>query len=326
MKELEKEIQNKDFRRAYLIYGPEDLLRQKCKNRLIQALGGPEDPNFTYREGAATDEEEIRLLAGTVPFLSEKRLILLENTGWAKKGGGQALAGDLENLPDSTVLVLVEKEADAKSSLFKAVKAQGRCIACEPLGEADLKRSLKAFFEEAGYAIDGQSLEYLISRCGTDLATLSTEREKLLAYCLDSKTIRPEDIDAITHQTLRDRIFDMVDAMAAGKPREAFRLYEDLKALKEPPAKILGLILSQATRLYVLRELDERGLSQKEMADITRYHPYVIKKSMAACRAYPSRIWRRKWEQLLTYDHAFRSGKMQDVIAVELALVEMSLR
>ena len=146
------------------MYGPEDLLRQKCKNRLIQALGGPEDPNFTYREGAATDEEEIRLLAGTVPFLAEKRLILLENTGWAKKGGGQALAGDLENLPDSTVLVLVEKEADAKSSLFKAVKAQGRCIACEPLGEADLKRSLKAFFEEAGYAIDGQSLEYLISR------------------------------------------------------------------------------------------------------------------------------------------------------------------
>ena len=326
MKELEKEIQKNDFRTAYLIYGPEDFLRQKCKKRLIEALGGQEGPNFTYREGPGTDEEEIRLLAGTVPFLAEKRLILLENTGWAKKGGGQALAGDLESLPESTVLVLVEKEADAKSPLFQAVKALGRCIACEPLGESDIKRSLKAFFEEAGYTIDGQSLEYFLSRCGTDLATLSTEREKLLAYCRDSKRIRPEDIDAITHQTLRDRIFDMVDAMAAGKPREAFRLYEDLRALKEPPAKILGLILSQATRLYVLREMDERGLNQKEMAEITRYHPYVIKKSMAACRAFPSAVWRQKWEQLLSYEQAFRSGKMQDSIAVELALVEMSLR
>ena len=325
MKKLEQELRERNPQPVYLIYGPEDSLRQKCKKDLIRALGGEDAPNFTYREGPGTDEEEIRLLAGTVPFLADKRLILLENTGWAKKGG-QGLAQDLENLPESTVLALVEREADARSVLFKAIQARGRCIACQPLSEGELKASLKAFFQGEGYAIDGRTLDQFITRCGTDIATLVSEREKLLAYCLESKTIRPEDVEAITHQTLRDRIFDMVDAMAAGKPREAFRLYEDLKALKEPPAKILGLIVSQAIRLYVLRELDEQGLSQNKMAEITHYHPYVIKKSMAACRAYPSRVWRQKWEKLLSYDYAHRSGKMQESIAVELALVEMSLR
>lgn len=325
MKQLEQEIQKGKLQPVYLIYGPEDYLRQKCKNRLIEALGGREGPNFTYREGPGTDEEEIRILAGTVPFLAEKRLILLENTGWAKKGG-QGLAADLESLPGSTVLVLVEREADLKSSLARAIASRGRCIECKALGNTELRNVLRESFASEGYEIDGRTLDYFLSRCGPDISILASEKEKLLSYCMDSRIIRTEDVEAVTHQALRDRIFDMVDAMAAGNPRRAFRLYEDLKALKESPGKMLALIISQASRLYILRELDEKGISQKDMALITKYHPYVIQKSMSACRAYPSRNWRQKWEKLLAYDYARRRGRLDDSLAVEMALVEMSLR
>lgn len=325
MRKLEQEIREGNYQPVYLIYGPEDFLRQQCKKKLVEALGGEDAPNYTYREGPGTDEEEIRILAETVPFLAEKRLILLENTGWTKKGG-QALAGDLESLPDTTVLVLVEREADAKNPLFKAIQSRGRCIACEALGEGEIKASLRKSFEEEGYEIDGRTLEAFINRCGTDLSRLAGEKEKLLAYTLEKRQITLEDVEAITHQTLRDRIFDMVDAAAAGNPRKAFRLYEDLKALKESPGRMLSLMTSQIGRLYVLRELDERGLNQKEMAGITRYHPYVIQKSLSACRVFTASVWRRKWEKLLGYDYARRQGKLEDLLAVEMALVEMSLR
>lgn len=325
MKRIEKDIKTGEYKPIYLVYGPEDFLRQKIKQSFRDALAGSDELNYTYREGPGTDEDEIRILAGTVPFFAEKRLILLENTGWAKKGA-EGLVSDLDALPDSTVLVFIEREADEKSPLFKAARERGICVSCEPPSETDLLRSLKKSFEQEGYEIEPDALEMFLARCGGNMNTIACEKEKLLAYTLDTKKIRREDVETITHQSLSDRIFDMVDAMAAGRPREAFRLYADLKALKEPNGRIMGMITTQVGRLFVLRELDEKGLSMKDMQTATGYNYYAVKNSLPRCRALSSREWEKKWRRCLAYDTAHRTGRMDETLAVEMALIEVSLR
>ena len=233
---------------------------------------------------------------------------------------------DLDALPDSTVLVFIEREADEKSPLFRAARERGICAACEPPSEADLLRSLKQAFEQEGYEIDRDTLEFFLARCGGSMNTIACEKEKLLAYTMESRKIRREDVAVITHQGLSDRIFDMVDAMAAGRPQEAFRLYADLKALKEPNSKIMGMITSQVGRLFVLRELDEKGLSMKEIQAATGYNYYAVKNSLPRCRTLSSREWEKKWRRCLAYDTANRSGRMDETLAVEMALIEVSLR
>ena len=172
MKRIEKDIRTGEYKPIYLVYGPEDFLRQKIKDSFRNALAGSDELNYTYREGPGTDEDEIRILAGTVPFLAEKRLILLENTGWAKKGA-EGLVSDLDALPDSTVLVFIE--ADEKSPLFRAARERGICAACEPPSEADLLRSLKQAFEQEGYEIDRDTLEFFLARCGGSMNTIACE-------------------------------------------------------------------------------------------------------------------------------------------------------
>ncbi|MBP3729071.1 MAG: DNA polymerase III subunit delta, partial [Lachnospiraceae bacterium] len=77
IKHAEEDIQKGTFRPVYLIYGPEAFLRQKLKQAFRNALAGQDELNYTYREGAGTEEDEIRMLAGTIPFMADKRLILL---------------------------------------------------------------------------------------------------------------------------------------------------------------------------------------------------------------------------------------------------------
>ncbi|MBP3728649.1 MAG: DNA polymerase III subunit delta, partial [Lachnospiraceae bacterium] len=254
-----------------------------------------------------------------------KRLILLENTGWGKKGA-EGLARDIPDLPDSTVLVLLEAEAAEKAPLFQAASQFGLCVLCEAPSRQEVKNDCRQAFESRGYEIEGAALDLFYERCGGDLATMEGEKEKLMAYVLPEKMIRRSHVETITHQTTTGRVFDMIHAMARGRTGEAFRLYEDLKTLKEAPSGILSLIVNQVGQLYAIRELDERGMSQREIEGLTRFNSYAVKAGIPRSRAFSSRLWKKKWERCLEYELASRSGRMEAEIAVELALIEMSLR
>ena len=86
MKKLRQDIADRAWEPAYLIYGPEAYLRHEMKTALRKSVVGDDELNYTYREGKDADMTEIRGIAETVPFFAERRLIVLENTGWAKKG------------------------------------------------------------------------------------------------------------------------------------------------------------------------------------------------------------------------------------------------
>ena len=100
MKSLQEDIKNQDFKKVYLLCGEEDYLKQQYKRKLKQALLPDEDTmNFAYFEGKKTEPGEVISLADTLPFFAERRVLLLENTGFFK-GQCQELPEYLAGLPD----------------------------------------------------------------------------------------------------------------------------------------------------------------------------------------------------------------------------------
>ena len=288
-------------------------------------MGGSDGLNYTYREGRDADMNEIRETAQTVPFFAERRLILLENTGWVKKGG-EELADFLPELPPSTVLVMVEEEADKRSKLFKAFSRCGYCAECRRLTEDELRQAMMQSVRKAGYRITRDALDLFLEYCGEDLGNLVSEKEKLLAYTWKTKEIRQEDVEAVTSLTLQNRVFSMIDAMALGHPREALLLYEDLKALREPPMRILYLITQHIGRLLAVRELEEAGWSAGSIAEELKVKPFAAGKYLRQARAFSAGEWQKRLERCTAYDQAVKNGELSDSAAVEMALVEMSSR
>ena len=85
MKMLAEDIKNGSFKSSYLLYGEEAYLRTQYKNRLKNALADPSDTmNFSRFEGKGINPAEIISLAETLPFFAERRLILIEDSGFLK--------------------------------------------------------------------------------------------------------------------------------------------------------------------------------------------------------------------------------------------------
>ena len=108
MKTIDEDIKSGQFKRVYLLFGEEAYLKHQYKRKLKQALVASDDTmNFSSFEGKDTNPKAIIDLAETLPFFADRRLILIENSGFFKNSC-EELAAYLPELPESTCLVFVE--------------------------------------------------------------------------------------------------------------------------------------------------------------------------------------------------------------------------
>ena len=105
-RQLNEDIKNNTFKQAYLIYGEEAYLRNQNRDKLVKALnGGNASMNFSRYEGDSINPGEVIDMAETMPFLSDKRVILIENSGFFKNGCPE-LAAYLKEPSETTFLYL----------------------------------------------------------------------------------------------------------------------------------------------------------------------------------------------------------------------------
>lgn len=107
MKSLQEDIKTGNFKQIYLLFGEEAYLRQQYKEKLVKALNPNEDTmNFSRYEGKGIEVKEIIDLCETMPFFADRRVILIENSGFFKNKC-EDLAEYLKELPDYAVLLFV---------------------------------------------------------------------------------------------------------------------------------------------------------------------------------------------------------------------------
>ena len=120
MQRINEDIKTGQLKQVYLLYGEEAYLRKQYKDRLKNALCADGDTmNFHYCEGKDVNVPQIIDLAETLPFLAERRVLLIENSGLFKRGG-ETLADYLKAPCDTAFFIFAETEVDKRSKLYKA--------------------------------------------------------------------------------------------------------------------------------------------------------------------------------------------------------------
>ena len=148
MKKLAEEIKTGQLKQVYILYGEEAYLRSQYKDKLKNALLDGGDPmNLHYFEGKDVKPGEVIDLAETMPFLAQRRVILLENSGLFAKGG-EELAAYLGEPSDTAFFVFIEPSVDKRSKLYKAATARGRAIEFKMQDETVLKRWVLGFLKK----------------------------------------------------------------------------------------------------------------------------------------------------------------------------------
>lgn len=319
MQTLNQDIKTGEFKQIYLLYGEEAFLKNSYKNRLKEAIIGDDTMNFARFEGKGLDVDELIRLADTMPFFAERRLILVEDSGFFKSAS-DALVQCLPSMPDTTILLFVETEVDKRNRLYKKVKDMGYAAELNRQDSAQLARWAGGILTREQKKITKHTMELFLSMAGDDMENIRMELEKLISYTLGREVITDEDVLAVCTVQVTNRIFEMVSAIVNRQPRKAMDLYEDLLTLKEPPMRILFLIARQFNQLLQVKDLMGKGMDKGTIASKLKMQPFVVGKTMPQARQFGR-------EQILSYvefcvetEEAVKSGRLQDRLAVELLI------
>ena len=279
--------------------------------------------NLHYYEGKDVRPGEVIDLAETMPFLAERRVIILENSGLFAHGG-EELAEYLSAPSETAYFVFVEPTVDKRSKLYKAATAKGRAIEFATQDEAVLKRWILGFLKKENKNITERDLNLFLDKTGSDMANIRGELEKLLCYCIDRDVITAQDIEAVCTKQVNSQIFDMINAVAERNQKKAMELYYDLLTLKEPPMRILFLITRQFNMLLQVKELKNKGIDANAIGEKVGLAGFIARKYVAQAAKFREDDLRRALMDCVESEEAVKTGRMNDVMSVELLIVKYS--
>lgn len=325
MKSLNEDLKTGQFKQIYLLYGEEAYLKKQYKDRFVKAMLPEGDTmNLAYYEGKNTNPKEVIDLAETLPFFAERRLIVLENTGFFKSAAPE-LAEYLKNMPETTNMIFVEEEVDKRGKLYKAVKDRGHIVELSRQDERTLIRWILGMAKKEGKQMSESAARYLLGKVGNDMENVQKEMEKLCCYALHYNELTVKEIDEVCVTQISNHIFDMVDAVSAKNQKKALDYYYDLLALKEPPMRILFLLTRQFRILMEVKELDGLGYASKDIASKVGIMPFLVGKYRTLAKAFTRKELRMILEDGVRAEEDVKTGKVGDVLSVEMFLIQYSM-
>ncbi len=324
MRTIDEDIKTGQFKQIYLLYGNEAYLKKQYKDKLKKAMADAEDTmNFSAFEGKDINVKEVIDLAETLPFFAERRVILIENSGFFKNAADE-MAEYIKQAAPTTYFLFVEEEVDKRSKMYKAVKNAGKIVEFAEQNEDVLTRWVLGRLKREEKKITGSVMQLFLSKTGTDMGNIDRELEKLFCYTMGRDVITAEDVEAVTTEQISNKIFDMVNAVAEHNQKKALDLYYDLLALKEPPMRILFLISRQFQILFNVKSATAKRVDNRTIAQKAGIPEFAVRRNQAQARNFTQEQLRQALEDGVFYEEAVKTGRMNDQMAVELFLLTYS--
>ena len=342
-------LKNGDLKRVYLLCGEQAYLRLQNRDKLVKILLGDGDAmNLSRYAGSEIIARDLIEMAQTLPFFADRRVIVLENTGLLNpKSASRSvtgsrtssqineeadrIAGFIPEIPDTTCVVFVEENVDKRGKLYKAIakskkENSGEILECVTPEESDLRAWAGGIFRKNGLSISGRTLALFLEYTGEDMQNIAGEAEKLCCYCMGKKEIGEQDIRDVCSPRIRDRIFDMIEAIALRDRKKALAIYMELCALRTAPQVILSLMRRQFDQLVKIRELSG-SMPDSEIASKVGVPAFVIsRRYRPALKMYSTEELVEALDECITADQESKSGRLDAGIAAEMIIVRHSGR
>jgi len=321
----------------YLFHGEDEFSRAEAVQKLKKRMGGDSamaDLNTTVLDGHKITLGELRHACDTIPFLTDRRLVIVEGLLGALPAQGKRtgkkildeLVAYLPHLPPTTRLILVEhRRISQKHPVYQLALAEkcGHIQEFVPPRQNALPRWITKRAERHGGQITPQAARELAAFVGNDLRLLDQEIAKLVAYTGGERPISVDDVHLLVSYAQEANVFHMVDALGRRDGRTAMRLLHQLLN-SQKPLSLLGMIVRQFRILVQVKELSERGLGQREIADKLKLHSFVVGKGLHQAQNFSMAQLEAVYDKLVETDVAIKTGRLDPVLALDLLVAGLS--
>ena len=329
---------------AFSVFGDSFLVRQRVAT--LEAEQGADallDANRHRMQGGQLTPTELLGVCQAIPFMDPLRKVVVEGllgTAESRSGGGsggrgrgsrggdnaaggwQALAEAIPQMPDTTLLMLIDGAISSNNPLLRQLRPV--CNVEEhtaPRGE-QLARWIKEAAEAKGATVSPVAIRSLADLVGGDLWTLNQELEKLSLYAA-GREIGEGDVRLMVSQVREASIFEAVDAMIDGRPQIALKLLAQLRDDGREPLYIIAMVERQLRLLALARDSLDRRLPADEMKRaLGTSSDFVVRKTTDQARRHSRQDIAWRYDRLLEADLAIKQGRLDPDLALELLVGE----
>jgi DNA polymerase-3 subunit delta len=263
-------------------------------------------------EGAAVKLQDLAAALNATPFLASSRLVIVEGVA-GNKGVAEKLPQILSKVPVTTVAVFVEREVDQRTAAFKALSKAEKVVKFEPLNGPKLMSWAEAQVKKHDGEAEPGALRELIDRSGEDQWRLSGEINKLVNF---NPVITKVSVAQMVEFSLERTIFDLVEAMTAGRTGDALTAYRALTRQKDGEMYVLTMVQWQLRNL-LLAGSAPAGMSSEQLAATAGMSGYVAGKMLAASRGVDLRRLARAYGLACDAEFDIKTGRAKAPEAVE---------
>lgn len=314
----------------YLFEGAEEYIKGQALVRLCGLLlpAGLEAMNLSELDNP--DADVLIATAETLPFMGEKRMVvvrecdLLTTSKKTDEAKLEAIKAYLEKQSPSTCLVFTVKgKADARKSLYNALKKANAIVDFSPMGDNEAANWAVRTMRALGKRMDLTTAQKLIFTVGHDAALLKQEMEKLAGYTAERDEILEADIDAISVKSLECTVFQMVDAQVSGHYADAFTLMRSVLESGEDRFMVLAMLLRQYRILYHMSSLMEERTPQASLGTLLGIPPFAVSRTQAQAKRYPRARLKDAYDFLFDLEYRLKSGQAPQEGSAEAAMFKL---
>ena len=331
----------------YIFSGPDDYslsqaldeLQKECDTSSAFSAG------VTTIDGQQVTPDQLRNVCGTAPFLSGKRLVIIKGllerfeprgrprqrkTASTRQTDSSQLLANFkacfDNVPDSTVLVLVENRLTGNNTLFKELAGKAVVKSFPLLKEIKLRQWIQEQVKKENSSISPQAVDLLAKLVGGNLWIMAGEINKLVSFASGCR-IEDGDVRTLVGQAQQANVFDMVDAILEFKTDVASQWLQQLLQKGAAPTYLLFMLCRQVRLIVRAMELTRQGTPETEIQNrLGLTSGFIVRKTIEQSKRYSLERLQAVYHRLLAADLWIKTGKYDGELAITILVAELCHR
>ncbi len=268
-------------------------------------------------DGDESDAARMRESVSSLPFLTERKLVILNEPG-KQKAFAENIEAILKETAETTDLVIIEPKLDKRLSYYKTLKKSTDFREFGDMDAGMLARWAAGYVEGWGGHLSQSDAKVLIDRAGPNQQLLSSELDKLINY---DPNVSEASIELLVEKTPQSTVFELLDAAFAGNAKHAMELYREQRALKVEPQAIIAMLAWQLHALALVKTAGSRGAD--DIARQAKLNPFVVRKTQSLGRRLSLAQVKDMISRLLELDVKLKSVTMDADEALKLYLIKL---
>ena len=325
----------------HILFGGDELSVSEAASLMKELVGTQElwDVNITTFAGPEVTFGELAATCDTVPFLAERRLVLV--TGLLgmfelqprrrSAGGGsrrslgewEALTAYLPNVPDTTELVFVDGQLSRSNPLMAAIGPLAKVQTFPLPTGVGLVRWIQDRAAVHDALIDSPAARALAENVGPNTWAIDSELQKLSLFRY-GESIRKQDVDEMVADVREASIFAAVDAVIEGRPGQAIRLVGRLMDSGRTLPSLLAMLARQVRLLLLAKDLRAQGVAEPQMGGRLSLSGYPLRKTLDQEKRFTHEQLAYIHESLVQLDLSAKTLPIDERVALETLIAELA--